>query len=326
MSGAKKISIFAAFLFAITFLVPAKTGHAQSQVTENMTAAVNVNSIFSVAASGTSLNFGNVNPGPTTTGTNDLFLFCESNNNNDWIVEIYLLSPLTSDGSTIPNEEFNFWGWTTNGSGTWTQPSGNHLDTIPHTFYNAAGADLLTSSPVELTLKFNIDIPAAQPVGVYTTSIIINMRDSVTAQEVEKVIYVTVGVNPSFSISAHPSSLDFSTTDPGTTTETKNLYIACSSNNGIQWHVDMNVIAELTSSTFTIPNSAFKWNGSTSGTGVFYPGTGYLSNTPFTFYEAGVGEYVTTSPVELFLNFYVEIPPNQIAGLYTTTLVLTMTE
>lgn len=326
MSGAKKLSILAALLFAISFLISAKTGYAQSQVIENMTGSVNVNSIFSMAASGTSLNFGNVDPGPTTTATNDLYLFCESNNNNNWIVEIYLLSPLTSDGSTIPNENFNFWGWTTNGSGTWTQPPGDHPDTAPHTFYNAAGNDLLTSAPVGLTLKFNIDIPAAQPVGVYTTSIIINMRDSVTAQEVEKIIYVTVGVNPTFSISTQPSSLDFSNTDPGTTTETKTIYIACSSNNGIQWRVDMNVIAELTSGAFTIPNSAFKWNGSTSGTGAFYPGAGYLGNTPFTFYEAGVDEYVTTSPVELFLNFYVEVPPNQIAGLYTTTLVLTMTE
>ncbi|MBL7071629.1 MAG: hypothetical protein ISS26_05620 [Candidatus Omnitrophica bacterium] len=235
------------------------------------------------------------------------------------------MAPLTSDTSTIPNENFNWWGWSTNGSGTWDGGDGN-LDTISHTFYSADNDEWITSAPIQQSLQFNVDIPDGQVVGVYTTSLILKMRDTVTYQEIEEIIYVTVGVNPSFTFSVHPPSLDFSSTLPGNTTETKTLYLSCSTNNNTSWSLNMRVISELTSGTYTIPNEAFKWNGSSQGTGIFYPGTGLVSTTAFTFYDAALEEYVTSAPIELLLNYYVEVPQNQVAGSYTTTVVMTMTE
>lgn len=325
MKNANRIYTTLAVLFAGIFCLNLNTVHAQTQVTENGTATVTIDSIFSMSVSNMSLNFGNCDPGPTTTPTKEFFLFSESNNNNLWELNISAASPLSSEGNTIPNENFNWWGWTTNGSGTWSGGDGN-ISTNPHTFYSAGSSDWLTASPVQCTLQFNVDIPQGQPVGIYTTSLIVKMKDTVTSQEVEKIIYVTVGVNPNFALSVHPASLDFPSTSPGKSTAAKTLYLACSTNSNAAWTLNMKVISELTSGANIIPNESFKWDGSTTGSGTFYSGTGYISTIPFTFYEAGANEYVTTSPIELLLNFHVEIPENQIAGTYTTTLVLTMTE
>lgn len=325
MLSARRLREGAVCLCLVLFLGWTGTLHAQSQVIENTTATVSINSIFTMSASQPSLNFGNVNPGPTTTPTREFYLFCESNNNNLWQLSISLIAPLTSDGSTIPNQGFNWWGWTNNGSGTWNGGSGD-LDTSSHTFYSASSSEWITSAPIQHTMQFNVDIPEGQAVGIYTTTVIVRMRDTVTSQEVEQIIYVTLGVNPSFALAVNPTSLDFAATMPGVTTGEKGLHLSCSTNNNTPWSVNMKVISELTSGAFTIPNESFKWNGHSEGSGTFYTGSGHVSAEAFTFYDAGMGEYVTSAPVELFLNFYVEVPPNQVAGSYTTILVFTMTE
>ncbi len=325
MFSARRLREGVVCLYLILFLGWPGTLHAQSQVIENATASVSIKSIFSMSASQPSLNFGNVNPGPTTTSTREFYVYCESNNNNQWELSIQLLAPLASDNSTIPDENFNWWGWTNNGSGTWDGGSGN-LDTVPHTFYTAGSNEWLTSAPVQHTLQFNVDIPQGQAVGIYTASLILKLRDTATFQEIEEIIYVTLGINPSFALAINPSSLDFPATLPGVTTGEKTLHLSCSTNNNTPWSLNMKVISELTSGVYTIPNEAFKWNGSSGGSGTFYSGAGYIGTEPFTFYEAGPDEFVTSAPVEAFLNFYVDVPQNQVAGSYTTTLVFTMTE
>jgi len=325
MLSARRLREGVACLCFILFLGWTSTIQAQSQVIENTTATVSINSIFTMSVSQPSLNFGNVDPGPTTTPTREFYLYCESNNNNLWQLSINLIAPLTSEGSTIPNQGFNWWGWTNNGSGTWDGGSGD-LDTLPHTFYSAGGDEWLTSAPIQHTMQFNVDIPEGQAVGIYTATLIVKMRDTVTSQEVEEIIYVTLGVNPSFALAINPSSLDFPTTLPGITTGEKTLHLSCSTNNNTPWSLNMKVISELTSGAYTIPNEAFKWSGSSNGNGTFYAGPGYVSTEAFTFYDASLDEYVTSAPLELFLNFYVEVPQNQVAGSYTTTLVFTMTE
>jgi len=136
----------------------------------------------------------------------------------------------------------------------------------------------------------------------------------------------TVGVNPVFSITASPSSLDLGSVDPGETTPQKDVVLTCSTNNGTQWSVGINVTAELTCGSYTIPNEDFKWWGWTTGAGAVELGAGHLSATPFFFYEAHSTEYITAAPVEHHLTFCVEVPQGQAAGEYTTTLVFTMTE
>lgn len=136
----------------------------------------------------------------------------------------------------------------------------------------------------------------------------------------------SVGVNPVFTITVNPPTLNFGNVDPGATTEAKDLYVSCVTNNNKLWSVSMNIISELTSGTFTVPNDNFNWWGWSTGSGTWNPGTGHLSTSPFIFYQAGANDYITSPNVELHLTFNVVIPQNQPAGAYSTRLVLTMTE
>lgn len=162
-------------------------------------------------------------------------------------------------------------------------------------------------------------------VAVFTSFFAGIVENVLASQQLEN-MQATVGVNAVFSISASPSSLDFGSVDPGTTTAPKDLYVACSTNNNNPWSVSISVLSELTSGTFTIPNNEFNWWGWTPGSGSWHAGTGYFSTTPFTFYDAGSDEYITSSPVELHLTFNIDVPSNQPAGTYATTIVLTMSE
>jgi hypothetical protein len=136
----------------------------------------------------------------------------------------------------------------------------------------------------------------------------------------------TVGVNSIFTIEVSPSSLDFGTTDPSNTTPTRNVTVECNTNNNRLWFVQISNISELTSDIYTIPNTEFNWWGSSTGSGSWSPGTGTMSITPYTFYTAGSGEYITTSPVILNLSLNIDIPSSQPAGTYTTTITFTMSE
>ena len=157
--------------------------------------------------------------------------------------------------------------------------------------------------------------------------LLIKMRDTITSKEIENTVYVNVAVNSDFSISVHPTSLNFNQNAPDTTTETKEIYIVCTTNNNNPWNVSIKVISELTSGIYTIPNENFNWwMGGLVGGGTWNATEGDLSTIPFSFYEAGAAEYITSTPVELSLQFNVDIPATQIAGAYITTLVLTMTE
>lgn len=136
----------------------------------------------------------------------------------------------------------------------------------------------------------------------------------------------SVGVNPVFTVTATPPTLNFGNVDPGITTAPRDLYVECKTNNNMPWSVSMKVTSEPTSGTFTIPNDNFNWWGWSTGSGQWNAGTGKMSTTPFTFYTAGPQDYITSPKVELHLTFNIAIPENQAAGTYSTTLILTMTE
>jgi hypothetical protein len=162
-------------------------------------------------------------------------------------------------------------------------------------------------------------------VAFFTFFVAGSVEDVLASQQLEN-MQATVGVNAVFSISATPPSLDFGSVDPGTTTPAKDLYVTCSTNNNNPWSVSIGVLSELTSGTFTMPNEEFNWWGWTPGGGTWHVGTGYLSTAQFTFYEASSDEYITSSPIELHLTFNIDVPSNQPAGTYATTIVLTMSE
>ena len=136
----------------------------------------------------------------------------------------------------------------------------------------------------------------------------------------------SVSVNPVFGMGVFPTSMDFASVDPGTTTATTDLDVWCSTNASLPWTLQISDTAELTSGAFTVPNDNFHWWGWSPGSGTWYSGTAALSTTPFIFYECGLDEYITSAPVEIHLSFNVEVPANQAAGAYATTLVITMSE
>ena len=136
----------------------------------------------------------------------------------------------------------------------------------------------------------------------------------------------TVGVNPVFGMTAFPLSLDFPLTDPGTTTEERQLTLWCSSNNGQPWSIQLSNLSELTSGSYTMPNDNFNWWGWSEGTGTWNVGTSNMSTTPFTFYDCSSDEYLTEADVVIHLSFNVDIPVNQMAGSYMSTLIITMIE
>jgi len=151
------------------------------------------------------------------------------------------------------------------------------------------------------------------------------VSDVLAAQELAN-MDASVGVNPVFTITTSPSTLNFGNVDPGITTEPKDLYVSCVTNNNRPWSVSMSITSELTSGTFTVPNDNFNWWGWSNGSGTWNAGTGHMSTGPFVFYQAGGLDYITSPNVELHLTFNIDIPQNQAAGTYSTTLVLTMTE
>lgn len=136
----------------------------------------------------------------------------------------------------------------------------------------------------------------------------------------------TVGVNPVFVMSVNPSTINFGSVDPGTSTEERQLTVSCVTNNNNPWSVSVRVVSEFTSGTFTIPNENFNWRGSSTGSGRWNSGDGRMSTTPFTFYEASASEYITTPKVDLNMFLSIDVPQGQAAGTYSTILALTMTE
>jgi hypothetical protein len=155
--------------------------------------------------------------------------------------------------------------------------------------------------------------------------LVCSISDVFASQELSN-LDASVGVNPVFTITASPSTLNFGNVDPGTTTEAKDLYVSCVTNNNKAWSVSMNIASELTSGVSTVPNENFNWWGWSNGSGTWNAGTGRMGTTPFVFYQAGARDYITSPNVELHLTFNVSIPQNQAAGTYSTTLILTMTE
>ncbi len=325
MKRMRKTSIFlAGYLFALFSICPG-LGHA-AEATKTAAASVTVNPVFSITAVPLNLNFGNVDVEYTPdTPVKDFQVNISNNHNNPWGVTIKTLTPLTSGAYTIPNENFTYWGY--GGTGTWDLGPG-HLETDPvNPFYTPLSTDRMTD-PTTLTLQFVVNIPLGQAAGVYTTSILLTMKDQSTDEEIEQIVYASVGIPPVFSISAEPPAINFGTTNPGATTETKNLYLSCLTNNENPWNVSMRVVSELTAGVYTVPNENFHWRqeGSLNGSGTWYAGTGYLDTLAYKFYDSGPGEDITISPVELLLELDVAVPANQTRGTYTTTLIVTMSE
>lgn len=136
--------------------------------------SVGVNSIFSIKVTPSSLDFGSADPGATTP-IRTITIECVTNNNNPWVVQISDIAELTSGAYTIPNAEFKWWG-SASGSGYWSSGTGM-MSVASQTFYTAASDEYITTSPVVLTVNFNIGIPSYQPAGTYVTTLEFTMYE-----------------------------------------------------------------------------------------------------------------------------------------------------
>lgn len=322
MAKIKYICVFlGTLIFTLSFIRATAVYAAEDSA--NMSASVNVNSVFEMGVFPTSLDFPAVDPAATT-ATKEITLLCSTNNDNPWTLEIYDMAELSSGTFTIPNDNLNWWGWSA-GSGTWHAGMAT-MSTMPFTFYEGGMNEYMTSA-LEVHLSFNVDIPSNQEAGTYTTTIIVKMRDASTLEEIEATLNVSVEVNPRFTMSLSETNLNFGTVNPDVTTETKSLSLFYETNNNNPWEARISVVSPLTSETFTVPNENFNWWGwTTNGSGTWNAGSGHVDIIPHTFYYAGPDEAITSSPVEVTLQFNIKVPADQVAGAYATTLVITMTE
>lgn len=261
------------------------------------------------------IDLGNADTGGVT-DTKQFNVSCETNCNHRWELTLELVSSLTSGIFAVPNTEL-YWGGSQTGYGEFI---GGHLDTFPTIIYTASPGQYITTSPVVFNLRLYASIPSNQAAGSYDTSLLVRMRDTVTNEQEVASVNITLNVNSTFTMSVSPTSIEFGKVEPGQATEAKGVYVTCSTNNNTPWNVSIHAVSELASGIDVIPLENFRWS---------FQDTGYgrsMTTTPFEVYKSKIDEYITSSPVNLYLSFDVNVPKNQPGGQYNSTLVVTMTE
>jgi len=147
------------------------------------------------------------------------------------------------------------------------------------------------------------------------------------ATEEKTPINAAVTVKSILGITVSPSTIDFGAIDPGTTTEEKRITIECKTNDNKEWFVSLNCTAPFTSGENVILNEGnFTWNATTTGNGTIDEGTGFMDIVPFDFYAASMDEYITITPVSLYIDLKLFIPEMQAPGLYETAVLFTIYE
>ncbi len=105
--------------------------------------------------------------------------------------------------------------------------------------------------------------------------------------------------------------------------------ITCSSTNGIQWYLKINIIQPLMSGMDQIPPENFRWQVVwTSGRGVIPANRGTykpFSMFPEMVYLSGPQESSGTA-VDLQFKYSLEIPETQASGVYNAIIRFTLTE
>lgn len=156
--------------------------------------------------------------------------------------------------------------------------------------------------------------------------ICLSIPSSLHASQQDTPLTATVNVEAVFKISIQTSALDFGTIEPGSSSGKKNVEISCVTNNNRAWSVSLYAQSPLSYEGYEIPNSNFKWETQViNGTGQAAQ-SGVMGITPVNFYIAGMDDYITETPVELVLSLSIDVPQGQVAGRYSTVVVITMHE
>ena len=140
-----------------------------------------------------------------------------------------------------------------------------------------------------------------------------------------------VTVEQVFTLSVDRDAIDFYNMKPGESRydiPPTGIRVTTKSNTGNPWYLKLRALEPLTSGRNTIPNENFKWYGWTEGSGTWY-GTGKdnLLATPVVAYASSLSEGLNAAPgVANVFKFKLDVPQNQAAGNYETTVQFVLTE
>lgn len=156
--------------------------------------------------------------------------------------------------------------------------------------------------------------------------ICLSIPSSLHASQQDTPLTATVNVESVFKISIQSQAIDFGTVEPGFSSAKRNIGISCVTNNNRTWSVSLYAQSPLSYEGYEIPNSNFKWEIQViEGTGQAAQ-SGVMDIMPVNFYIAGMDDYITETPVELMLSLSIDVPQGQVAGQYSTVVVITMHE
>jgi len=143
-------------------------------------------------------------------------------------------------------------------------------------------------------------------------------------------ITISVIVQGSFNIMVSTDSFDFARLMPGQTGESsrkEGILVAGTSTSGNPWYLKVTASNPLTSGSDIIPNDNFTWYGTSEGQGNWFGGkeknfsdqnnTAYVSSAD----EVDLGKMVANK-----FKFKLHVPEDTKPGVYTTTVMFTMTE
>lgn len=145
---------------------------------------------------------------------------------------------------------------------------------------------------------------------------------------------VMVEVESIFELNLDRITIDLQRMKPGEVKQdipdNEGVKVTVKTNVGRPWYIKINNLQELSSSSTSIPNSFFYWYGypGKNATGLWYgKGDDTFSLDPVLAYSSSADEY-NNYPIgtDVYFKFKVKIPPKQQAGLYRSTVVVTLTE
>ena len=140
-----------------------------------------------------------------------------------------------------------------------------------------------------------------------------------------------VTVEEVFTLSIDRDAIDFYNMKPGESRydiPPTGIRVTTKSNSGNPWYLKIRATEPLSSGKAIIPYDKFAWYGWSEGSGSWY-GTGkeHISSLPQIAYASTLSEGLNASPgVANVFKFKLEVPSNQQAGSYETTVQFILTE
>ncbi len=151
------------------------------------------------------------------------------------------------------------------------------------------------------------------------------------AWAVDVSVTAKVTVEEVFTLSVDRDDIDFYQVKPGDQRydiPPTGIRVITKSNSGDPWYLKLRVSEPLSNGRSIISNEHFGWYGWTEGSGTWY-GTGkeYLLETPSLAYRSTASEGLNADPgVANVFKFKLDVPKNQQAGHYETTVQFILTE